>query len=108
LNREVERRNQVGWRRDKILELTSKGYISQRDIATQLHVSIATVNRDIEYLREKARENLESHISKTLPHEYQKCMRGINDVLAMAWNIASRETADDKTKLQAWKRSASW
>jgi Trp operon repressor len=41
---------QVQWRRDKVQELCSKGY-SQREISQILKVGLATVNRDISYLR---------------------------------------------------------
>ncbi len=41
---------QVQWRRDKVQELCSKGY-SQREISQVLRVGLATVNRDIAYLR---------------------------------------------------------
>jgi Trp operon repressor len=43
--------NQVEWRRDKVQELCSKGY-SQREISQVLQVELATVNRDISYLRD--------------------------------------------------------
>jgi Trp operon repressor len=41
---------QIHWRRDKVQELCSKGY-SQREISQILQVGLATVNRDISYLR---------------------------------------------------------
>ncbi|MFL6359991.1 MAG: hypothetical protein ACJ72S_14040 [Nitrososphaeraceae archaeon] len=41
---------QVQWRRDKVQELCSKGY-SQREVSQVLQVGLATVNRDISYLR---------------------------------------------------------
>ncbi|MFL6338392.1 MAG: hypothetical protein ACJ718_04670 [Nitrososphaeraceae archaeon] len=41
---------QVQWRRDKVKELCSKGYV-QREISQILKVGLATVNRDISYLR---------------------------------------------------------
>ncbi|MFL6506597.1 MAG: hypothetical protein ACJ704_01470 [Nitrososphaeraceae archaeon] len=41
---------QVQWRRDKVQELCSKGYV-QREISQILKVGLATVNRDISYLR---------------------------------------------------------
>jgi Trp operon repressor len=43
---------QVQWRRDKVQELCSKGY-SQREIYQILQVGLATVNRNISYLRIK-------------------------------------------------------
>ena len=50
---------QLQWRRDKVQELCSKGY-SQREISQTLQVGLATVNRDISYLR----WFVSSHISK--------------------------------------------
>jgi Trp operon repressor len=46
---------QVHWRRDKVQELCSKGF-SQREISQILQVGLATVNRDISYLRNQAKE----------------------------------------------------
>jgi Trp operon repressor len=46
---------QVQWRRDK--ELCSKGY-SQREISQVLQVGLATVNRDMSYLRNQAKTNI--------------------------------------------------
>jgi transcriptional regulator len=48
---------QVQWRRDKVQELCSKGY-SQREISHILQVVLATVNRDISYLRNQAKANI--------------------------------------------------
>ncbi|MFL6396794.1 MAG: hypothetical protein ACJ706_06520 [Nitrososphaeraceae archaeon] len=45
---------QVEWRRDKVQGLCSKGY-SQREISQTLQVGLATVNRDISYLRDQAK-----------------------------------------------------
>jgi Trp operon repressor len=47
---------QLQWRRDKVQELCSKGY-SQREISQVLQVGLATVNRDIPYLRDQAKHN---------------------------------------------------
>jgi DNA-directed RNA polymerase specialized sigma24 family protein len=48
---------QVQWRRDKVQELYSKGY-SQREISQTLQIRLATVNRDISYLRDQAEANI--------------------------------------------------
>ena len=48
---------QVQWRRDKVQELCSKGYV-QREISQILQVGLATVNRDISYLRNQAKANI--------------------------------------------------
>jgi hypothetical protein len=39
---------------------------------------VSTINRDLAYLREQAKENLQKHIQEKLPEEYQYCLTGIN------------------------------
>jgi CRISPR/Cas system-associated exonuclease Cas4 (RecB family) len=77
-----------------------KGY-SEYNIASELKVSQSTVSRNIVYLRQQDRENLQKHIQERLPQEYENCMTGINRVLQLTWEIAEKPT-DDKTKLQAF------
>ena len=90
---------QIEWRRDRVLELSSQGF-SQSDIATVLQVDKSIISRDVAYLRHQAQENLQKHIHETIPEEYQNAMTGINQVLKMCWSIVSK-AADDKTSLQA-------
>jgi hypothetical protein len=109
LSTKVER---LQWRRNKVLELSSQGR-SQPEIATILQVGLGTISRDIQYLREQARENLKTHINDRLPEEYQSCMTGLKQVLKLSWDIATKSknnnnkngetltTIDDKTRIQA-------
>jgi Trp operon repressor len=53
---EQQQQEQVQWRRDKVQELCSKGY-SQREISQILQVGLATVNRDVSYLRNEAKSS---------------------------------------------------
>jgi predicted transcriptional regulator len=106
--------NSLEWRRTKVLELSSQGH-SQPEIARILQISQSTVNRDIGYLRELARQNLQKHIQDKLPEEYQNCMTGINQVLKICWDIVNKSRnvdndndghqtvtmTDNKTVLQA-------
>jgi hypothetical protein len=89
----------IEWRRNKVLKLSSQGF-TQSDIATVLHVTQPTINKDLAHIRREAQENLRNHIHETIPAEYQKAMTGINQVLRMCWDIVSK-TEDEKTKLQA-------
>jgi Trp operon repressor len=52
-----QQQNQVQWRRDKVQELCSKGY-GQREISQILQVGLATINRDISYLRGQSKTNI--------------------------------------------------
>jgi Trp operon repressor len=54
--------NQVQWRRDKTQELCSKGY-SQREISQTLQVGLSTVNRDVSYLRNQAKNDIQKKLS---------------------------------------------
>jgi DNA-binding transcriptional regulator LsrR (DeoR family) len=91
--------NQVQWRRDKVQELCSKGY-SQREISQTLQVGLATVNRDISYLRNQAKTNIKKYINERLPEEYEKCLVGLTRILREAWNTA-QPTDDKREKIQA-------
>jgi hypothetical protein len=90
---------QVQWRRDKVQELCSKGY-SQREISQTLQVGLATVNRDISYLRSQAKCNIKKYIDERLPEEYEKCLVGLNAITKEAWNTA-QNTEDKREKIQA-------
>jgi hypothetical protein len=90
---------QVQWRRDKVQELCSKGY-SQREISQTLQVGLATVNRDISYLRQQAKHNIKKYIDERLPEEYEKCLVGLTAITKEAWNTA-QDTEDKREKIPA-------
>jgi Trp operon repressor len=54
---EQQQNEQIEWRIDKVQELCSKRF-SQREISQTLQVGLATVNRDISYLRNQAKANI--------------------------------------------------
>jgi len=93
---------QIEWRRSKVLELRSEG-LNQSGIAQRLKIHKSSTNRDLKYLSESARKNVETHLQEKLPEEYQLCMVGLNQVLKKSWEIANSNSSfvDDKTKLQA-------
>ncbi len=111
----MRHQTQIAWRRNKVQELLIKGH-SPLQITSILKLSNPTVYRDIEYLREEARENMQTHLQDRLPGEYENCMAGINQVLKMSWEIATgtkgtddnsnsnnttSTVVDDRTRLQA-------
>ena len=93
-----QQQNQAEWRRDKVQELYSKGY-SQREISHMLQVGLATVNRDISYLRNLAKTNIKRYIDERLPEEYEKCLVALNAITKEAWNTA-QNTEDKREKIQ--------
>jgi hypothetical protein len=89
--------------------------LNQTQIASTLKISEFTISKDVQFLKELARNNMKDHLEARLPIEYQNCMAGINQILKTSWEIAggfdindnddnSGKTAtleDSKTRLQA-------
>ena len=96
----TSRVEQLQWRRNKILELSSQGH-SERAIATNMQVSLGTVNRDLHILKNLAKANISKYINETLPLEYEKCMIGLNAILVKTWDISNDNNASEKDRLQA-------
>ncbi len=91
---------QIDWRRNKIQELLINGY-TQIQISELLNIKEYMVSRDVQYLRDQARQNMQTHLQDRLPAEYENCMAGINQVLKRSWDIANCSESDDKNKLLA-------
>ena len=58
--------NSVEWRRSKVSELSSQGY-NQSEISRVLQISQPTINRDIAYMKNQAKENIKKYIDERLP-----------------------------------------
>ena len=91
--------DQLEWRRSKVQGLASQGY-NQSEISRILQISQPTINRDITYLRQQARENIRKYIDERLPEEYEKCLVGLTAILREAWNTA-QSTEDKREKIHA-------
>src|ERR671932_2949478 len=87
------------WRRSKVQELASQGY-NQSEISRILQISQPTINRDITYLRQQAKDNIKKYIDERLPEEYEKCLVGLNAITKEAWHTALN-TEDKREKIQA-------
>src|SRR5690349_19147263 len=90
---------QIQWRREKIKEVSSKRK-NQKEIYKTLQVGLATVNRDVSYLRLQAKTKIKKYIDERLPEEYEKCLVGLNAITKEAWNTAAN-TEDKREKIQA-------
>ena len=89
-------------RRAKVMELLSNGHTSQVEIAQTLNISEPTVSRDIRFLKDQARKELETHFQKRLPFEYARAMTGINATLSRTAEML-KEAKDPKTKIEIMK-----
>jgi hypothetical protein len=91
--------NSLEWRRSKVQELSSQDY-NQSEISRILQISQPTINRDITYLRQQAKDNIKRYIDERLPEEYEKCLVGLTAITKEAWNTANT-TEDKREKIQA-------
>ena len=89
---QLDQDQQIQWRRDKVQELCSKGY-GQRAISQLLQAGLATVNRDISYLRNQTKTDIKKYIDERLPEEYEKCLVGLTTILREAWNTSQKTEA---------------
>lgn len=102
LHQHQPQQSQIGWRRAKVLELMSKGETNQSEIARILQVDRSTICRDVDYLRQQAKENIARYVNERLPEEYEKCLVGLNSILKEAWAISQTENIKgDKIKALA-------
>lgn len=102
MNSPMQQQQQLEWRRIKVLELMSKGETHQSEIARILQVDRSTICRDVDYLRQQAKENITKYVDERLPEEYEKCLFGLNSILKEAWTISQTENIKgDKIKALA-------
>ena len=89
--------HRIEWRRDKVREYSIKGY-TQRDIATELQVSLGLVEKDLKFLRENAKHNIEHYIDEYLPAEFQYCLDALNMIVKEMWTL---KTEDNRELMQS-------
>ena len=87
--------NSVEWRRNKVQELASQGY-NQSEISRMLQISQPTINRDIAYLRQHAKENIKRYMDERLPEEYEKCLVGLTAITKEAWNTSQQKIKEKR------------
>jgi DNA-binding CsgD family transcriptional regulator len=94
------KKEQLEWRRARVLELSSQGR-TEREIAATLKIAAATVGRDLAVIHKQAHNSLKSHIQERLPAQYFKCQSGLDQVLKLAWNMIMTDSVNQSNKLQA-------
>jgi hypothetical protein len=85
--------NRIQWRRDKVRELSTKGY-TQRDIATELKVSLKLVNKDLLNMREQSKNNIQHYIDERLPTEYENAISTLDMIAKEMWELKPDNNRD--------------
>jgi hypothetical protein len=94
------RQDLIQIRRDKVLEYLSTGHSSHREIASKLHVSHDTVDRDARYLVQDCKEDIRKHF-ESLPLEIKKCMIGLELTIKAFTSIIESEATEPVHRLSA-------
>jgi hypothetical protein len=63
--------------------------------------SVATINSDMQYLKQEAKENTKIYIDERLPLEHQKCLISVENILCKTWDIANNLESTERDRLQA-------
>jgi hypothetical protein len=100
--RNTKKQQQIEWRRNKINELSVKGY-SQSEIARTLDIDKSAVSRDMIFLKEEAKDIIKNHIQDKLPYEFTKCISGLEEIIKESWIVATQadKKGNTKDKLQS-------
>jgi DNA-binding CsgD family transcriptional regulator len=96
-----QERSLISLRRSKISEMLAKGYANQAEIARALNISEPTCSRDIAYLTQMARTQIQDHIETRIPMRYFTCETGLNIVLRNAYEIYNNPNIRVSEKLQS-------
>jgi hypothetical protein len=92
------KRTQIEWRRSKIQELLVKGN-NHYEIARVLQVSRPTITRDVEYLRQQAKENMKNHIAD-LPFNIKQATDGLNKLISMLYDIQDLDIMNERRQYE--------
>jgi DNA-directed RNA polymerase specialized sigma subunit len=93
---DIERENRLS----KVILLYSKG-LKQEEIAHELSIDQSTVSRDLHFIKQEARKQVEKYLREDILFEYLRYMAGSNEITRELWEIVQDEnsTAKEKTKL---------
>jgi IS30 family transposase len=91
--------DEIKFRRDTVREMLGQGY-SQAEIARHLEKGMATISRDVVYLREQARKDYERHIQERLPFEVETTLALYKSIIRQATELA-KYTDNDNVKIRA-------
>lgn len=85
------KQNQILWRHSQVVRLASDG-LSEREIATRLQISDTTVLRDIQILKQQAKQDVHKFITDYVPFEYEKTLVGLDGIIKNMSDIIAKST----------------
>lgn len=74
----------IAKRREQVIRYISRGYTTEQ-IAKIYQVNPKTIQRDIQFIREKSREVMQQYLTASIPFEMVKFLQRQNDISNDAW-----------------------
>jgi predicted transcriptional regulator len=87
-------------RLSKVVSLYSKG-LNQEEIAQELHIDQSTVSRDLQFIKQQAKKQIEKYLREDILFEYLRYMAGSTEVTRKLWEIVQDKNTTSKEKINA-------
>jgi hypothetical protein len=84
----------VEWRRSEVLKPAALGN-QQAEISKTLNISPSLVSKDLSYIRDQAKESIQSYLDKALPLQLEKSVYGLDYILRRAFEVANRHNNNE-------------
>jgi hypothetical protein len=97
-NEDLEQRA-IDIRRERVASYLAKGYRNYAEISRIINVPYTTVIRDIDYLRDKANENLQNWVTNEIPQHVMNCIVFYDNLMKDA-SIMLDKAGDKDPKLR--------
>lgn len=78
---------------DKIRQLLGRGK-TQRQIATELKISLGKCNSLVQQLKQEAKLNVQKYVNEELPSAYENTLNGLNQILVTTWDSIDKAQTD--------------
>jgi transcriptional regulator with XRE-family HTH domain len=89
---DIEKENRLS----KIISLYSKGH-TQSEIAERVGIDQSTVSRDLQFIKQEAKNKIEKYLNEDILFEYLRYIAGSNEVTRHLWELVqNEENAKDK------------
>ena len=82
------------------MSLYSKG-LNQEEIAQELHIDQSTVSRDLQFIKQQAKKQIEKYLREDILFEYLRYMAGSTEVTRKLWEIVQDKNTTSKEKSNA-------
>src|SRR5215203_3254816 len=87
-------------RLSQIISFYSKG-LTQSEIAQKMKVNQSTINRDLHYLQQQAKNNIWKYLNEDILFKYLRYIVGNNEISKKLWEIVQDEKTSAKDKTNA-------